>query len=103
MIQLWFDSIFEIWTKFGPYGFQWYESRTYSMHIQWIHSQVVGMQIEGGEDFLQSYVLALDIVHHSVSIYSVGLLDEAQKMLLVHAGSSMDVSVDLQRKQKRGT
>lgn len=60
------------------------------------------MQIEGGEDFLQGHVLALDIVHHSVSIYSVGLLDEAQKMFLVHAGSSMNVSVDLQTKQKRG-
>lgn len=53
------------------------------------------MQIEGGKDFLQSHVLALDVVHHSVSIDAVGLLDEAQKMLLVHAGSGMDVSVDL--------
>lgn len=60
------------------------------------------MQIEGGKDFLQGHVLALDIEHHSVSIYSVGLLDEAQKMLLVHAGSSMNVSVDLWTKQKCG-
>lgn len=58
------------------------------------------MQIEGGKEILQGYVFALDIVHHSVSIYSVGLLDEAQKMLLVHAGSSMNVSVDLQTNQK---
>lgn len=61
------------------------------------------MHIEGGEEILQGHVLALDIVHHSVSIYSVGPLDEAQKMLLVHAGSSMNVSVNLQTKQKCGS
>lgn len=69
------------------------------MHIQWIYSQIVGMQIEGFKDFLQGDILALDIMHHSFSIYSVRLLDEAQKMLLVHAGSSMNVSVDLQKKK----
>lgn len=61
------------------------------------------MQIEGSEDFLQGHVLALNIVYHSVSIYSVGLLDEAQKMLLVHAGSSVNVGVNLHTKQKCGT
>lgn len=68
---------------------------TYSMHIQGIHGQVIRMQVERSEKFLHGHFLALQNVHHPIRVHAVGLLDETQKMLLVHAGGSMDVSINL--------
>lgn len=66
------------------------------MHIQGVDSEVIGVQVEGGEQLLHGHFLALGNVHHAVSIHAVRPLDETEQMLLVHAGRRMDVSVYLQ-------
>lgn len=65
------------------------------MHIQRVHSEVVGVQVERLEQLSHGDFLPFKLVHNTVSIHTVRPLDEAQQMLLVHAGSSMDVSVHL--------
>ena len=54
------------------------------------------MQLKETEEFLHRHFLALELVHHAVGVHTVGPLDEAKEMLLVHAGRCVDVSVDLQ-------
>lgn len=65
------------------------------MDIQGIHCQVVGLQFELLEELFQGELFALGIIDHTVGIHKVGFLDETQKVLLVHAGCSMDVRVHL--------
>lgn len=65
------------------------------MDIQGIHCQVIGVQVELLEKLFQGELFALGIVDHAVGIHVVGSLDETQKVLLVHAGCSMDVCVHL--------
>lgn len=73
---------------------------TYSMHIQGIHSQVIGVQVKRFKKRLHGNFLALQNMHHSIWIHTVGLLDEAEEMLLVHAGGSMDVSIHLHQREQ---
>lgn len=71
--------------------------KTHSVHIQWVHSEVVWMQVKGLKELLHGDLLPFEVVHYTFSIHTVRLFDEAQQVLLVHAGSSMDVSVHLER------
>lgn len=66
------------------------------MHIQGIHSQIIWMQVESVEELLHCDLPILDLVHDTVSVITVRLLDEAQKVFLVHAGSSVDMGVHLE-------
>lgn len=59
------------------------------------------MQVEGLEKLLHCYFFPLKIVHDAVSIHAVGFFDEAQQMLLVHAGCGVDVGVHLEGAAKR--
>ena len=59
------------------------------------------MQFEVLEQLLHGDFLALKIVHDAVAVVTVRLLDEAQEMLLVHAGSCVDVRVNLMREWVR--
>lgn len=54
------------------------------------------MQVESLKKFLHGDLPAFKAVHNSVSVDTVRLLDEAEQVLLVHAGGSVDVSVHLQ-------
>lgn len=65
------------------------------MHIQGVHSQVIRVQVERLEELLHGDLLPSKVVHNAVGIHAVRLLDEAQQVLLVHAGSSVDVGVHL--------
>lgn len=71
------------------------------MNIQGIHCQVIGVQIEFLVKLFQGELCALGIINNTVGIHVVGFLDETQKMLLVHAGCSMDVCVHL--RSQRGS
>lgn len=70
------------------------------MHVQGVHGEVIRVQVKGLEKLLHCYFFPLKLVHDAVSIHTVGLLDEAQQMLLVHAGRGVDVGVHLQGPQK---
>lgn len=74
---------------------------TYSMHIQWVHGEIIRVQIEGSKELLHCDFFAFQFVHNTVSIHTVRFLDEAQQVLLVHAGCSMDVGVYLGRQSRR--
>lgn len=79
-------------------------SVTHCVHVQGVHGEVVRVQVEGLEKLLHRYFFPLQLVHDAVGIHAVGLLDEAQQMLLVHAGRGVDVCVHLegQRKDRGG-
>ncbi len=66
------------------------------MHIQGVHSEVIRVQVKGLEELLHSDLSPLKVVHNAVSVHAVRLLDEAQQVLLVHAGGSVDVGVHLE-------
>lgn len=53
------------------------------------------MQVEGLEELLHGDLFSFKFVHDTVRVHTVRLLDEAQQVLLIHAGSSMDVGVHL--------
>lgn len=71
------------------------------MHIQGVHSQVIRVQVERLEELLHGDLLPSKVVHNAVGIRAVRLLDEAQQVLLVHAGSSVDVGVHLEPQRGR--
>lgn len=75
---------------------------TYSVHVQGVHCEVVRMQVQGLEELLHGDLLALQLVHYAFGVHAVRFLDEAQQVLLVHAGSSVDVGVDLGRQRRGG-
>lgn len=68
----------------------------YSVHVQGVHGEVVRVQVKGLKKLLHCYFFPLKLVHDAVGIHAVGLLDEAQQMLLVHAGRGVDVCVHLE-------
>lgn len=67
------------------------------MHIQRVHGEVVGMQLEGLKKLFHGDLPPFEVVYDAVRIHPVGLFDKAQQVLLVHAGSSVDVGVHLER------
>lgn len=75
-------------------------SVTYSVHVQGVHGEVIWVQVKGLEKLLHCYFFPLKLVHDAVSIHAVGFFDEAQQMLLVHAGRGMDVCVHLEGQQR---
>lgn len=66
------------------------------MHIQGVHSEVIWMQVEGLKELLHCDLPTFEVVHDAVSVVTVRLLDEAQKVFLVHTGSSVDMGVHLE-------
>lgn len=68
---------------------------SYSMDVQRVHGEVVGVHVEGAEDFLQSDLLAALFQDHTVGLRLVGGLYKLQQMLLVHAGGGVNVCVHL--------
>lgn len=72
------------------------------MHVQGVHREVVRVQVQGLEELLHGDLTALQLVHDALSVHAVRLLDEAQQVLLVHAGSGMDVGVNLGRQRRGG-
>lgn len=75
-------------------------SVTYSVHVQGVHGEVIRVQVKGLEKLLHCYFFPLKFVHDAVSIHAVGFFDEAQQMLLVHAGRGVDVGVHLEGQQR---
>lgn len=71
------------------------------MHIQGVHGQVVGVQVERLKERLHGDLLAFQFVHHTVGVHTIRLLNEAQQVFLVHAGGSVDVSVNLEKSESR--
>lgn len=65
------------------------------MDVQRVHGEVVGVHVEGSEDFLQRDLLAALLQDHAVGLRLVGGLYKLQQMLLVHAGGGVYVCVHL--------
>lgn len=65
------------------------------MHVECVHTQVVGSEIHALEDLPQRLLAALLHVHDLLQVPLHRPLDEAQQVLLVHAGRGVDVRVHL--------
>lgn len=65
-------------TAFPPLIAKLASSMTHSVHIQGIDSEVIGVQLEVGEQLLHGHIFALYVLHYTVSVHLVRLLDEAQ-------------------------
>ena len=65
------------------------------MDVQRVHGEVVGVQVQPLEQLLQGHVLPVHFPHHALGVHTVRVLDEAQQVLLVHAGRRVDVGVHL--------
>lgn len=70
-------------------------SFSYSMYIQRVHGEVIGVLIEVVENLLESHLLSCLFQHHTVSISLVCFLDKGQQVFLRHAGSCMNMCVHL--------
>lgn len=75
---------------------------TYGVHVQRVHRQVVRVQVERLEQLLHGDLAALELVHDALGVHAVGLLDEAQQVLLVHAGGGVNVGVHLGEEDEGG-
>lgn len=65
------------------------------MHVQRVHSEVIGVHSQLLKHLLEGDLLAVLLQDHSVCLRLTGGLNELQQVLLVHAGSGMDVGVHL--------
>lgn len=54
------------------------------------------------EQLLHGDLAALELVHDALGVHAVSLLDEAQQVLLVHAGGGVDVGVHLGEEREGG-
>lgn len=67
------------------------------VHVEGVHAQVVGREVHALEDLTQCLLAALLHVHDLLQVPLHRPLDEAQQVLLVHAGRGVDVRVHLGR------
>lgn len=65
------------------------------MHVQGVHGEVIGVHVEFVEDFLELERLTALLQDRAIRLLLVRGLYELQQMLLVHAGSSVNVCVHL--------
>lgn len=68
------------------------------MDVQRVHSEVVRVHVQAVEHLPQGDLPAPLLGHCPVGLRLVRVLDEAQQVLLVHAGSCMDVRVHLRHR-----
>jgi hypothetical protein len=70
---------------------------TYRVHVEHVHSQFVGRQVHRLENLLQCHWSFLfGHTHHGVRLGLQCLLDETQKVFLVHARCCMNMGVHLE-------
>lgn len=69
--------------------------RTYSVHVQRVHCQVVWVHVDSAEHLAEFKLLTSFLKNFTVSLRLVRGLYELQQMLLVHAGCSVYVCVHL--------
>lgn len=65
------------------------------MHVQRVHTQVISSEIHALEHLPQRLLAALLHMHDLLQVSLHCPFDEAQQVLLVHAGRGMDVCVHL--------
>ena len=68
----------------------------YRMAVQHVDSEVIGREVHGLEDLVKGHDLVVDLAHPDIRVRLDALLDEAQQVLLVHAGRAVDVGVNLE-------
>ena len=76
--------------------------KTHRVYVQHVDGEVVGCQVHALEDLLESEPLVARLAHLHVGLPLQGLLDEAQKVLLVHTGRAVDVGVHLEKRASLG-
>ncbi len=65
------------------------------MHVQSVYRQVVCSQVERLEHFAECQKLSVTKDNNLVIVVAELILDEAQQVFLVHAGTVVHVRVDL--------
>lgn len=65
------------------------------MHVQRINREVVGVHVEVFEDILECDLLTALLQDHTIFLCLVCGLYKLQQMLVIHAGSSVYMSVHL--------
>ena len=68
------------------------------MHVQGVYGEVVGVHGQVLEHLAQRELLPAPLQHHALCLLLIRRLDELQQMFLVHAGSCVDVRVNLVEK-----
>ena len=68
---------------------------SHRMHVQRVHSEVIGVHVQVLKHLLQGDLLSILLQDIAVGLSLTGGLDELQKVLLVHAGRCVDVGVHL--------
>ena len=68
----------------------------YRMAVQHVDGEVIGCEVHGLEDLVKGHDLVVDLAHPDISVRLDALLDEAQQVLLIHAGRAVDVGVNLE-------
>lgn len=66
------------------------------MHVQSVYAQVKGRQVHAFKHVLEGLTAAVLDVNDLPGVFLHGSLDEAQKVLLIHAGRRMYVRVHLE-------
>ena len=66
------------------------------MAVKHVDSEVIGSEVHGLEDLVKGHDLVVDLAHADIRVRLDALLDEAQQVLLVHAGRAVDVGVNLE-------
>lgn len=68
---------------------------THSMHVQGVDAEVEGREVHALKHFHEGLSAAVLDVHDLLGVLLHGTLDEAQQVLLVHAGGRVDMGVHL--------
>ena len=71
------------------------ESVPVSVNVQHVHSQIIGGQVHRVEDLGQIHDLVPGPADRDVTVSFESFLDEPQQVFLIHAGGSVNVSINL--------
>ena len=71
------------------------DESTHRVTVQHVDGQIVRCEVHGLEHLIQRHHLPTHCTHSDLAVRLEAFLNEPQKMLLVHTGSSVNVSVNL--------
>ena len=71
---------------------------SYRVDVEHVDGEVVGRQVHGGKHLCEIHDLVLGSAHAHIAVSFQCFLDKSQQMFLIHAGSSVNMSVNLAKK-----
>lgn len=72
------------------------EKLAHRMNVQRVHCEIIGVHVQAVEHLPQGDLPTQLLGHSSVRLCLVRVLDEAQQVLLIHAGRCVNVRVYLE-------